>query len=65
MPDEVLLNNISIINGYKVLQKGRGEILSKKYLRIVKLITHFEHTCSAGVPPRLTLVSTCLVISTT
>ena len=54
MPDEVLLNNISIINGYKVLQKGRGEILSKKHLKIVKLITHFEHTCSAGVPPRFT-----------
>jgi len=65
MPDEILLNNISIIDGYSVLHKGRGEILSKKHLRIVKLITQFERTCSGGLPPRFTLVSTCLVISRT
>ena len=65
MPDEVLLNNISIINSYNVLCKSRGEILSKKHLRIVKLITQFERKCSGGVPPRFTLVSVCLVISTT
>jgi hypothetical protein len=52
MPDEILLNNISIIDGYNILHKGRGKILSKKHLRIVKLITQFERTCSGGVPPR-------------
>jgi hypothetical protein len=39
MPDEIWLNNIIIINSYDALYKDRGEILSKKHLRIVKLIT--------------------------
>ena len=52
MPDEVLLNNISIINGYNVLHQGRCEILSKKHLRIVTLITQFERTCSRDMSPR-------------
>jgi len=42
MPDKILLNNISIMDGYNILHKSRGEILSKKHLRIVKLIAQFE-----------------------
>jgi len=42
MPDEILLNNINIIDGYNVLYKNWGEILSKKHLKIMKLITQFE-----------------------
>ena len=49
MPDEILLNNVGIIDGYNALHKGRGEILSKKHLRIVKLITQFERQGSIGL----------------
>jgi hypothetical protein len=42
MPDGILLNNINIIDSYNVLHKNRDAILSKKHLKIVKLITYFN-----------------------
>jgi hypothetical protein len=59
MPDEILLSNINIINSYNVLNKNRGALLSKKHLRIVKLITQFEreqpinYDCLSGKDPNL------------